>query len=66
MLVPPFRGIWTGWTTAANRNLMKFYKQKCQVLHLLRNYSMYLYTLAADELESSFAKNDLEVLVTRS
>lgn len=66
MVVPSFRRIWTGWTTAANRNPIKFYKQKCKVLHLVRNNPMYLYTLAADELGSSFAKNDLEVLMTRS
>lgn len=66
MVVPPFRRIWTGWTTTANRNLMKSHKQKCKVLHLIRNNPMYLYTLAADGVKSSFAKNDPEVLVTRS
>lgn len=66
MVVPPFRRIWTSWTTAAKRNLMKFYKQKYEVLHLVRNNPMHPYTLAAAELESSFAINDLEILVIRS
>lgn len=48
------------------KEAMKFHKQKCKVLHLVGNNPMHPYTLAAAELESSFAINDLEVLVTRS
>ncbi|XP_010071490.1 PREDICTED: probable G-protein coupled receptor 123 [Pterocles gutturalis] len=44
------------------RNLMKFNKGKCRVLHLGRYNSMYQYRLWVDLLESSAAK-DLRVLV---
>ncbi|PKU43623.1 hypothetical protein llap_6081 [Limosa lapponica baueri] len=65
MVVLPFTGTRTGWTTGTNRNLMKFNKGKCEVLHLVRNNSMHHYTLGADQLESSFAKKDLGVLLDK-
>ncbi|KFV82069.1 hypothetical protein N308_15879, partial [Struthio camelus australis] len=47
----------------AERNLMKFHKGKCKVLHLGRNNPMHQDRLGADLLESSSAKKDLGVLV---
>jgi len=47
----------------AERNLMKFKKGKCRVLHLGRNNLMHQYRLGADLLESSSVERDLGVLV---
>ncbi|PKU49502.1 rna-directed dna polymerase from mobile element jockey-like [Limosa lapponica baueri] len=47
----------------AERNLMKFNKGKCRVLHLGRNNCMHQYRLGADLLESSSEQKDLGVLV---
>ncbi|PKU45217.1 hypothetical protein llap_4478 [Limosa lapponica baueri] len=47
----------------AERNLMKFNKGKCRVMHLGRNNAMHQYTLGADLLESSSVEKDLGVLV---
>jgi len=47
----------------AERNLMKFNKGKCRVLHMGRNNPMHLYRLGADLLQSSSAEGDLNVPV---
>jgi len=47
----------------AERNLMRFDKGKCRVLHLERNNPMHQYRLRADLLESSSVERDLGVLV---
>jgi len=47
----------------AERNLMKFNKGKCGVLHLGRNNPMHQYRLGADLLESSSVERGLGVLV---
>ncbi|PKU41724.1 pol- hypothetical protein [Limosa lapponica baueri] len=47
----------------AERNLVKFSKGKCRVLHRGRNNPMHQYRLGADLLESSSVEKDLGVLV---
>ena len=47
----------------AQRNLMKFTKGKCRVLHLGRNNPMHQYRLGADLLESSSVERVLDMLV---
>jgi len=47
----------------AERNLMKFNKGKCRVLHLGRNNLMHQYRLGADLLESSSVERDMGILV---
>jgi len=47
----------------AERNLMRFNKGKCRVLHLGRNNPMHQYRLRKDLLEYSSVERDLRVLV---
>jgi len=47
----------------AERNLMKFNKGKCRVLHVGRNNPMHQYRPGVDLLESSSVERDLGVLV---
>ncbi|PKU40658.1 poly rna polymerase gld2 isoform x1 [Limosa lapponica baueri] len=49
----------------AERNLMKFNKGKCRVLHLGRNNPTHQNRLGADLLESSFSERGLGVLVNK-
>ena len=47
----------------SDRNLMKFSKKKCRVLHLDRNNSKNRHVLGATQLERSLGEEDLGVLV---
>jgi len=47
----------------AERNLTRFNKGKCRVLHMRRNNPMHQYRLGVDLLESSSVEKDLGVLV---
>ncbi|KAK4829514.1 hypothetical protein QYF61_005153 [Mycteria americana] len=45
----------------ADKNLMKFNKGKCKVLHVGRNNPSHQYMLGANQPESNFAEKDLGV-----
>uniref|UniRef100_A0A8C8VNF4 Reverse transcriptase domain-containing protein n=1 Tax=Pelusios castaneus TaxID=367368 RepID=A0A8C8VNF4_9SAUR len=47
----------------AERNLMRFNKDKCKVLHLGRKNPMHCYRLGTDRLSSSAVEKDLGVMV---
>ena len=47
----------------ANRNLMKFKREQCQVLHVRRNNPMLQHMLGANCLERHFAEKDMGFLV---
>ena len=47
----------------AGRNMMRFNKSKCRILHLGRNNHMHQYRLGADVLERSSAEKDLDVVM---
>jgi len=47
----------------ADRNLIRFNKNKCRVLHLGRNNQMHQYRLGDDMLEMSSVEKDLGALV---
>ncbi|GAB0179881.1 mitochondrial enolase superfamily member 1 [Grus japonensis] len=47
----------------ADRNLMKFNKRKCKVLHLGRNNPIHQGMLRATQMENCLAENDLGFLV---
>ncbi|CAM4639466.1 unnamed protein product [Lepidochelys kempii] len=49
----------------ARRNLMRFNKDKCRVLHLGQKNPMNCYRLGTDWLSSSSAENDLRILVSK-
>lgn len=55
----------TGLEKWADRNLIKFYKKKCHVLHPRRSNCMHQYVLGADWLEGSFAEKNLLILVDK-
>lgn len=47
----------------AERNLMKFNKVKCKVLHLVKNNLRHQYKIETSWLESRSAEKDLGVMV---
>ncbi|KAJ7403507.1 hypothetical protein WISP_150521 [Willisornis vidua] len=49
----------------AERNHLRFKKDKCRVLHLSNNHLMYQYRLGDDMLEGRIAENGLGVLVDK-
>jgi len=52
-----------GLESWAERNLMRFNKSKCRVLHWGRNNHMHQHRLGADLLERSSVEKDLGILV---
>ena len=55
----------TGLEKWADRNLIKFNKEKCRVLRPRRSNSVHQYMLGTDWLESSFAEKNLRILLDK-
>ncbi|KAK4822538.1 hypothetical protein QYF61_015544 [Mycteria americana] len=55
----------TGLEKWADRNLIKFNKGECHVLHPRRSNSMHQYMLGAEQLESTIAEKNLQILVNK-
>ncbi|GAB0180916.1 hypothetical protein GRJ2_000556900 [Grus japonensis] len=60
---PPWGKTWVGWKSGSNKNLMKYNKDKCKVLHLEKHNPGVQHRLGSTWLETSSVERDLGVLV---